>query len=164
MARIATTQSTVLARVVARLIAEIDELSESNCYEVAEPEPTVERSHNLFCQVSIGDGRYDESAIDGAGFNQVMESGLVWVTIFSRMKLDQAQHAKQALYDASRGLLTLKKSVLAALSGHDLVTEGGDSILVNYMSPTSSTRPLKDWDKFSTVAVAFTTDFEWNLT
>lgn len=163
MARIATNQSTVVQSVVTRLIAQVTDFTAPNCYEVAEPEPTVERSHNLFCQVSVGDGRFNDEAIIGGGINEVFEHSTVWVTLFSRLKLDQAQHAKQTLYDTSRGLLVLKGAILKALSGHDLMDTGGNQILIGYMAPLSSARPVKEWEGFSSISVAFSTDFEWDL-
>lgn len=163
MARIATDQSTVLQRVVARLIDQIDALNTSNCYASAEPDPTVEKSHHLFVQVSVGDGQYN--GVGGGGINQVFEESSVWVTVFSRIKLDQVHQSKQALYDASRGLLTLKKSILQALAGHDLQDDSGDEILISYMAPRVAARPVKEaWDGFSVISIQVSTDFEWDLT
>lgn len=164
MARIATDQSTVLTAVVTRLIGQVAALNAANCYLSCEPDPTVERSHHLFVQVSPGDGRFDDAAHTGGGINQVFEVASVWVTIFVRTQLDQVQRSTKTLQDASRGLLTLKKSILKALSGHDLQSAGGDNIVINYMAPMSAARPLREsWEGFAVQALQFSTDFEWDL-
>lgn len=163
MPRISTDQSTILQAVVTRLIGEIADLNAANCYESAEPDPTVERSHNFFVQVSIGDGQFPQHFQVGGGINQVTEEASVWVTAFSRIKTDQAQHAKQLLTDSSRGLLVLKKQILAALAGHDLQDAAGNEILRNYMAVVGAARPIHQWEEFSAISISFSTDFDWDL-
>lgn len=162
---IPTTQDVVLDRVVARLIAQVSGLNAANCYQTVEPYPSADVGHGTFCHVSPGPGQYGQEALAGGGINTPFENASTWVTVFTRVRLDQPNHAERILKDASRGLLTFKRLILKALVGHNLLDANGNPLLIDYIYPTQATQPqLNEQDKVAFVSVAFNTNFEWDLT
>lgn len=171
MARIATNQIAVLEAVIARLIAAVDGFSARNCILTAQPpqEPPENIHGDYFATVSPTNGRFDEGVHEGAGIEGTLEYAGVVIVIFSRIKLDRVGHDTALLTDASRGLLELKRLILRALSGHDLMDESGDSLLANFMAPLRSDSPNSTWEKggrgpaLGDLALTFSTDLLWDL-
>ena len=73
-----------------------------------------------------------------------------------------AVHDAKLLTDASRGLLTRKRDVLKALAGYMLVNADGNNILVNYLEPLTTLRPVAE-DRVGDSQIVFRTTFEWDL-
>lgn len=163
---IPTTQDVVLQRVVARLISQLSGsgFAAANCYVADPPEPpTTDMAHNLFVLVTAGSGQYPDDVHAGGGANTPFEESSVWVTIYSRIKLDRPFAADASLTNASRGLLPIKRLVLKALCGHNLLDGSGNEILTRYMAPFNCSQPGRDTEDFAAVSLAFHTDFEWDL-
>lgn len=166
MTRIDVTQEVVLARIVARLRDVLD-LPEHRCYETLEPlaDPPIPKGGDYFLTVSPGDGRFDVAMQEAAGAEQLQELASVTVTAYSKIALDPGDRATEILHKVSRGMLPLKRGILAALVGHDLLDEDGNSFLRSYLYAIQSWRPRYNADsKIAAVAVAFGTDYDWDLT
>lgn len=161
-----TTQAEVLLRVQARLISAISSLNVSTCFLTLEPEPPMEVKGNLFLTVCPMSGQFDEGFMVGAGQAGALESAGVIVTIWSACKLDKAGEAGTALTDATRGILAVKRKVLAALTSHDLLNSSGQPMLTAYMKPVSSDVPrasVYNTDQKLGLPLAFSTEFIWDL-
>ena len=165
MARVATTQVDVLEAVISRLISQLTELKASNCYLSLEPYPDERITHPLCCIVSPMGGVYDATVFEGAGSNSLIENSGVIVSVWSNLKLDQSGHAERVLNDAARGLIVLKRKILMALTGHDLLDSDGNQILVALMAPRQAEHPQKGVmkDNLTGFSLMFSTDFEWDL-
>ena len=168
MARMKTDQSTILDRVVARLIDQVAALNAKTCVVTAQPpdEPPAQLRENLFCSVSPADGRFDQELLEGGGQNTLVEHSGVVVVLWSAMKLDRTGVNISLLTDAARGLFDLKRRVLKALTNHDLANGNGDQILQEPMRPILSEAPRATEQHQSGVgdlAITFLVDFEWDL-
>lgn len=62
-----TTQDRILASIVGRLIAQIDELDESNCWLTDQPIPVSIPGGRLAVTVSLGPGRFPAEFFAGGG-------------------------------------------------------------------------------------------------
>lgn len=166
MARVDITQDVVLERIATRLRSELD-LTESQCYETMEPEepPAVPTGGGYFLTVAPQESQFVEEQQHPV---QCMEQWAVAVTIYSRVHLDQTGRNQNALRDAARGLLAIKKDVLAALVGHDLATSDGDVFLRQLLYARSCTAP-RAMDKadgaltLAVMTITFGVDYDWDL-
>jgi hypothetical protein len=165
MARIPTTQSTVLERVVARIIEAVPPLNATTCFLSLDPEPDQRLSQNLFCTVSPMGGEFDQGALAGGGFHTPFENSGVIVSVWSAMALDRPEHAAKVLNDATRGLLRIKRKLLRALTGHDLLDADGNGILIDLMAPLQAQHPRagSSHEKLTGFSLTFSTNFEWDL-
>lgn len=165
MPRIQVTQNTVLAAVVARLRTVLS-LPDNRCFETTNPlsaVPTTRPAH-WFVTVCAGDGIFDEGMQDGGGQEQLMEDAETIVTVYSPIKLDRVDHDHALLQDESRGLLELKRLVLATLVNHDLENDDGDTFLRQLIPAKHATKPEYDPDKgIGWLSIAFRTSFDWEL-
>lgn len=162
---IATDQATVLEAVVARLRDQVQELrNESVCYVSDFPQPPQNVQHNFYASISPTDGQFDEGEQIGAGSETLIEQTGVVVTCYSRMKLDRTGKATHLLFHEDRGLLAIKKEILAALASHRLLDSDGNELLVAYMHASQSSAPRYDPEaKMGVMALHFHTDFQWDL-
>lgn len=163
--RIDATQSLVVERVVARLREALD-LSEGRCYETLEPllEPEIPKGGDYFLTVSPGDGHFDEGMQDGGGRAQLMERSSVTVTAYTKIRLDRGDHAAGILQEVNRGVLHLKRKILAVLVGEDLADEEGNLLLRHPLYALQSWRPrYLAKSGIAMIAVGFGTDFDWDL-
>ena len=165
----ATDHGTVLEAVVTRLIDQISELTTKTCFIATEPPDDIPPNvrDNLVCVVSPTDSRFDLGVHDGAGADGTFEYAGVMLTIFSSMKLDRVGHDESLLLDVKRGLYVVKKSILKALSGHNLLDANDNTLLVNWMAPLSCESPRAARDNkhglTGSFAIVFSTDFDWDL-
>lgn len=165
----AAKQADILLAVVDRLRSEISEFdSDTLCYITNVPWPGIEVTDNLFCTVCPTSDSFDPGSPVGAGENLIIENSLVQVSIWSRLLLDEAEHAEIALTDAERGLLTMKQKVLAALAGRQLFADPPDNtvpLLIEYLKPTTSVHPAPGSapDDFSSCSLTFAASFYWDL-
>lgn len=163
-----TTQSIVLSRIVARLRAVFSSLPERLCYETLDPmtPPELPRGGGFALTVAPGDGVFDEDEQVGGGEEQLHEKSSVSVTIYVRTKLDRPGDAYYLLQETNRGLLHLKKRVLAALVGHELKDAAGKPLLTSHIYAMRSWRPQWRADEaggIGMLAVAFGVDWHWEL-
>lgn len=161
-----TNHSLVVERIVERLRDELG-LDERRCFETLEPRSpiSVPPGGGYFVTVALGDGRFDEPMQIGGAQHVCYERTSITVTIYARVRLDSGHHAAAQLRDATRGLLTQKHAVLQALVGLDLQDLAGDSILGQWIAAIQAWPPRYDQESgLAMLAVAFATDFMWDLT
>jgi hypothetical protein len=173
MAIIATTQAAVLDAIVQRLkkLPGAD-LNDSTCFVTLYPErPGPLPPGDLFLTVSPGGGTFDPGWHEGGGEHQTKEDAVVFVTIFSRQKLDRAGRDDNKLLSLPKGLLEWKRMVLRWLSNHDLQVPQADgtgfgSALVNAMAPLTADAAESHGEKeeYAFLKMGFSTDFLWDLT
>jgi hypothetical protein len=168
MARIATDQTTVLERVVARLIAQVDDFRSNTCFLTAQPlqEPPQSTQNNLFCTVSPSTATFEGDVFEGAGANGVFEDAAVVVCVYNAIRLDRSGHDAELLTHSARGLLKLKQDILKALAGHDLADLAGNQILLHHIEPERAEDIRSMWEKpnaLGDMALVFKTEFEWDL-
>ena len=165
-----TTHAEVLLAVATKIRSNVQSLGTENiCFVSDTPEPSVEVNDNLFATVCPSDGQFDNGIIDGAGNVGVTELSPVIVTIFSRIEVDQIEHFQQGFTDVNRGLLTIKRQVLMALSGKNLdggqYNGFGSLLLLEALTPSRSRHPLSKQrdDEFASCGLVFDAKFHWDL-
>lgn len=159
-----TTQNAVLAATVKRLIDTIQGLTDSTCFVSLFPVPPGPLPPaDVFLTVSPAGGQFDPHWHDGGGEYQTFENASVYVTIFSRVKLDRSGRDDQKLTHIPRGLLEWKRIVLRCLSGQYLTDADGNALLVNAMLPHTADAAESSED-YTHLRLVFTTDFLWDLT
>ena len=167
MARIATTQLAILEAVKRRIVAQCGPMLNENTVIITDAEEPPDGTQNsTVATLWVTDGNFDEALHEGGGADQTVEYAGVEITLFSRNWSDRKGLGAQSLREASRGLLELKRSLLAAFSAHDLQDADGNELLVNLMAPLSAARPRKTTHKDKPLAdlqLAFSTDFLWDL-
>jgi hypothetical protein len=166
MSRVDTEQADVLDAIVARLLDQIDSLSDKNCFISLLPNPPYKCPDNLFVTVSPTAGTFPAEFLDGGGQNQCVEATGVLVTIFSRYMASRPGQDRETLSDQTRGVLRLKRLILKALTDHDLQF-GGNLILRDPILPTDSgnTDPVEQpGQNLVQLPLKFALAFDWNLT
>jgi hypothetical protein len=167
MSRVDTNQATVLQAVVDRLIASVvtdPKLTDETCFASLFPVPPLLLPSNLFLTVAPIEGQFEPGLHEGGGIYQTSEEAGVVVTVFTRMLLDRGGRSVKVLTESTRGLLVVKRLVLKALSGHDLVDPVGNQLLRNLMAPLNCDPPkFLDEDKIGYLSLRFSTDFDWDL-
>ncbi len=169
MARIDVTQATVLERIVERLRSELD-LPEQRCYETLDADSplVVPPGGEFFITVSPGEGQFvpGEQAV-----GNVTEEWRVNVAVFARIHLDQSGRDLEVLLRAGRGMLAIKRDVLAALVGHDLVDDDGNTFLRNllYIMSVAAPRVMERGRESGALTLYQMTievgvEFDWELT
>lgn len=165
MPRISTDQLTVLQAVMARLIAEVPTFNASSCFLADDTEPNLSYESNLHAVVTPMGGTFDEEWMVGGGAEQCKEDTGAIITVWSQMKLDRKQRIETSLMNADRGLLPIKKAILKAFTGHDLVDIHGNQLLTALMMPVSAKhRRRANEGKSIGFSLSFSTDFLWDLT
>jgi hypothetical protein len=168
MARVDIQQSDVLQQIVAHLRNTL-ELPPRRCYEVLEPlaPPLVSASGDYFLTIAPGAGQFVTDEQVGPNFT---EEWSIIVTIYTHIHLDSVEQEHQLLVDATRGILGLKKLVLAAMVGADLNTpaasggESSDVFLRQLIHAISCDRPQYDGQKkLSWMSMTFGVSFDWDL-
>ena len=105
----------VLTAIRDRLRLKVEGFTSSTCFLCDTPVPDVLPSQVPICTICLGDVSYDEATFMGAGPNALCEQSVIIVTVLNRCVLDPPPKAEEALIHATRGLLSLKKPILAAL-------------------------------------------------
>lgn len=176
MPRIDVDQSVVLERIVDRLRSALD-LTERQCFIALSPQhlPKMPKGGEYFVAVSGGGGQFVEGEqVPG----NITEQWSVYVTAYSRIQLDSTDHADSLLMDDGRGLLKMKKRILAALVGQDLTVDTEESSGSSEIAPTflrqllfarSATEPgaaeLNPGNlQIGVITLEFGVEFDWDLT
>ncbi len=166
--RIDVEQSIVLERVVAQLRSALN-LGERQVYETLDQNylPRIPKGGDFFLAISAGPGTFPEGEQIP---ENITEDWSVFVTGYTRIQLDSTDHAEKILRDTSRGLLTIKRKILAALVGQDLTTEEGDTFLRQTLFAKSCTQPevkeppdSKLTMQFGIITLEFGVSFDWDL-
>lgn len=163
MARVNVTQEVVLTAVVDRLVAQLA-INANRCYVSTQPLSTIPPGGDYFVTVSLGDGQFD-AEIQEQHAVQLQEQTEVIITVLTRMHLDRADRDIYLLTDDTRGLLTIKRLILKALVGHDLVEGAGDTFLRRLVAVKYAEKPQYDPEKMvGWLSIHFAVDFDWDLT
>ncbi len=157
-----TTQTAILQAVAARIRSQVTRLDGENlCFLSMHPQPAHEMRQPLYATVAPMSGRYDDEIFDGSG-DTLEKSGVV-ITVWNDVKLDRQGGDERSLTDESRGLLTLKRLILKALSEHTLLDANSNKILKEPMRPINSGHPNRNDEEHGSFSVSFSTDFVWDL-
>ena len=166
MARTDISQADALDAVVLRLQTELT-LSERQCYPVARAQdvPSIPVGGNFWLTVAIGGGTFipeEQSA------GNVTEDADCIVTAYTRIRTDSTSHDRDLLLDDARGLLAIKKLILAAMCGHDLLDPEGDSFLRQLVFARNCSNPDKvnipdATGAFGQIQITFGIMFDWSL-
>jgi len=166
VARIDIDQASVLTAVTNRLISQLA-IDATHVLEVVDPmhPPDILPSGSIFVSVAIGNGTFP---FDEQGIPQLREDTDVEVTGYVRVNLDQPGTDGLFLKHATRGILALKRKILIALAGWDLVdpTSGTDVFLASLMYAKSCSRPnySSDMGGVGWLTITFGVDFDWDMT
>jgi hypothetical protein len=150
----------VLTAIQARIVSQTS-LTSDTCliaFDGEEPPLNPATSTGMYARVYPEGEDFDQPKMDGGGTLQVEQVARVVVQIHTTQQLDQTGHAKEALMNATRGVLPLVKSVLKALSIHDLI-DSTDQILLEPMRPLSMGFNPVD----GTCSISFECRFFWDL-
>ena len=162
-----TDQHAVLTAVVKLLQTQLA-LDDRHCFETLTPLQTFgnPQSGDFWVTVSPDGGSFSEGEQfqAGGGAAQCVEFAEITVLAFTRIRLDGTDRDTKLLHDLRRGLFGLKKKLLAALVGQQLVDATGNQLL---RSLIAAKRPIKpDYDKdqaIGWIGVVFSADFDWDL-
>ena len=169
MSRIDIKQDVVLERVVARLRDQL-KMSDRQCYETLDAlsPPIIPKGGQGCVAVSAGASTFVTGEQAPVNFT---EEWSVTVTVYTRMALDAADHAEKWLRAARRGMLVLKRDVLAALVGYDLEDKDGHTFLRTPLYATRAHAPVvversgeRDRTLLGLQSIDFGVDFDWDLT
>lgn len=169
MTRIDIKQDVVLERVVARLRDQL-EMSDRQCYETLDAlsPPFVPKGGQWCVAVSAGASTFETGEQAPVNFT---EEWSITATLYTRIALDPADHAEKWLRAAGRGMLVIKRNLLAALVGHDLTDEDGNTFLRTPLYATRAHAPVVversgegDRTLLGLQSVDFGVDFDWDLT
>jgi len=166
MARTDISQADALDAVVLRLQTALT-LNERQCYPVARAQdvPSIPVGGNFWLTVAIGGGTFipeEQSA------GNVTEDADCIVTAYTRIRTDSTSHDRDLLLDDARGLLAIKKLILAAMCGHDLLDPEGDSFLRQLVFARNCSNPDKvnipdATGAFGQIQITFGIMFDWSL-
>ncbi|MCL4721061.1 MAG: hypothetical protein KJ041_03725, partial [Gammaproteobacteria bacterium] len=118
------------------------DLTANRCYETINPLGIqAAPGGDYWVTVAPADGQFDESFQEGGGADQLVEDAGFTITAYVRVALDETGHDGRLLHDPNRGLLTVKKKLLAALADVDLMTEAGDTFLRSTIKISSASKP-----------------------
>lgn len=161
MGRADVTQDAILERFVARLRDQLD-LNKSTCYETINPEsPSLPKSGDFFCTVNPGESAFVDGEQD---VGNVTEQWNVDVTVYSRVRLDPADHDEELFRNERRGLFVLKQKVLKALVGWDPQTKSRQEFVRQLIYATHAKPPQYDRDQgIGWLTITFAVDFDWDL-
>ena len=122
--------------------------------------PIIPPGGDYFVTVAVSHSTFAESE-QVAG--NITEEATVTVTGYSRIKLDPVSDTN-LLQDASRGLFFIKKKILKALVGQDLLDPNGCTFLRELVLARSSGQPNYDPDKgIGWVSIDFAISWDWKI-
>lgn len=163
MARINIKQADVQTSLTAALVSGLA-IDATRMLEVVDPlrPPDLLPTGDYFVSVSIGEGNFP---IDEQGAAQLNENTQVLVTAYTKLRLDNPGSEHELLHHATRGVLFLKKRMLAILAGVDLTTNAGadtflrDRLLIRHASaPNFDPAPGVGW-----ITITCEVNFDWDL-
>lgn len=167
-----TTQDKVLREVVNRIVASYGAPFDNERAVIVSLDPWPQDKHtrqNQFILVSPMDGTFDQELLQGGGSDQCVEQAGVIISAFFQSNTDNTGRAEDVLFgttdgNKSRSLLDWKRRMLILFTSHMLLdSDDGEAILVAKMQPVRSQTPRKDHEKFADLSIAFSTEFQWEL-
>lgn len=117
MARNLGKLKTILEKIVARLIDQIENATAANCYLSVNPDALpAPGPGGIVYIVSPTSGTFDEAYYEGGGREQLFAKGGIVVKIHSPLQLDQPGHDLAFLTHESQGIIDRATDVISALS------------------------------------------------
>jgi len=166
-----TIQEPILEAIAARLIDQIEDYNDQNCFICDQAIPISLPGGRIGCTVSIGPGRFPSEFFGGGGHDTLTEDGSVVITPILAINLDRPRRARRKIVerdDQTKGLLFYKGAILRALFAFPWEpSEGDQPLLRDLISPLSCDDP-QDVAIGETMATAMklrvSTVFDWRLT
>lgn len=166
MARTNDELHTILDRIVARLIDQLPEVNEANCYYLLEPIgehlPAPSPADFVYAVAPADHGSFDAGLFDGGGQNQATVDTVITVTIWSMRDLDKLGRDQRFLGDQRLGVMPRAKLVLKALAGHDLTDDAGNQILAQPLFPQAY-HIARQERNLGSIQLGFSCRFDWDL-
>jgi hypothetical protein len=164
--RVDVVQCDVLDAVVWRLRTALS-LTDRTAYVVARAQdvPLLPVGGDYFLTVAPGDGTF---APEEQAPGNITEDSEVTVSVYTRIKVDSTGHDDALLLDDARGLLAIKKLILGALCGQDLVDEDGNTFLRQWIFAKHCEAPDivtagRDGVACGIIRLVFGVNFDWSL-
>lgn len=168
-----THQSDILSSIVARLIDQVDELTEDTCWLTDQPIPVTMPAGRYAVTVSIGGGRFPSEFFTGGGADTLTEDGSVVITPLVVTPADRPRRKWKKLVNGSQPgdaptLLYFKHAILQSLlADPEWEPQQGDQPLLRDMLSPIACDPPRDVRVGETVAAAmqmtFSTVFDWSI-
>lgn len=161
-----TDESAVFMALVALLRSRL-QLDENHCFEQAEPLQGFGRppSGDYWLTVSPGDGDFANGEFQaGGGAEQVTEFNEATLIGYTRIRLDSTDRDTMLLHDLQRGLLPIKKRLLWAVCGKQLVDASGNELLRSLIYAKRGVKA--NYDKQETIGwigIVIGLDYDWDL-
>ena len=162
MVRVDISQADVLTAISARLVSQLS-LDAALVFEVVNPmaPPPVIPGSDTFLTVAVGAGDF---LIEEQATVQCAENADFTVTGYCKISLDDPGRESIFLKDSTRGILPLKRRILKALIGHDLVS-GSNNFLRDLLYAKRAGAPDYDPEKLvGWCSITFGVHFDWDLT
>lgn len=165
-----TDQALILTAIVDRLIAEIEDYNDQNCWESDDPVPDSAPGGYEFCTVSFGGGNFPREFFDGGGHETLTESGSVIIAPTVTLTGDRPRRRRRRLTaDADgRNLMNRKRLILKALFGSQWEPADGDKPLLRDLPSPLSCSPASDVQigeaRMLQMRITIATTFDWDLT
>lgn len=168
-------QATILERIVARLISQIEVLQPETCFVSDLPTPIVwPPSSDLFVTVSPGEGEYDQGMFAAAGEQQVCERGSFIVAVFKSQQADSISAAQTVMLQPGEGSLAYwKLAILQALLKDAWEPSNNvGPLLRDALYPIRASKPeeIRQWGddesgpRWSRMMMAFGITWDWDIT
>jgi hypothetical protein len=165
-----TLQEPILQAITARLIGQIEDYNDQNCFISDQAIPITLPGGRIACTVSVGSGRFPNEFFAGGGADTLTEDGSIVITPMLVINLDRPRRASRKIVDRddqTKGLLYYKWAILRALFSHPWEpTRGEQPLLRDMLSPISCDDPqdAKIGETVATVMkMRISTVFDWRL-
>ena len=166
MARVDIEQIEVVGAIVLRLQTALT-LSDRQVYPVARARdvPLIPVGGDYFLTVATGDGTFvPEEQVAG----NITEDSDVTVSVYTRIRSDSTGHDAYLLLDDARGLFAVKKLILGALCGQDLIDESGSTFLRQLIFAKHCEAPDivtagRDGVACGVIRLTFGVNYDWSI-
>ena len=169
-----TTQDKILLSIVERLIDQIDDLNEANCWLSDQPIPVSIPGGRFAVTVSMGNGNFPHEFFTGSGTETLVEDGSIVITPIVAVVSDRPRQKWRKITGPTQSgdtpsILYFKHAILKALLADNSWEPSFDNvpILRDMLAPISVDGP-QDVRVGETMAAAsqmrFSVVFDWDLT
>ena len=165
----ATTQDLILTAIVDRLINQIAEYNDQNCWESDDPVPLSHPGGYEFCTVSFGAGNFPHEFFTGGGAETLTEAGSVTIAPTVTLTGDRPRRRRRRLTSDTdgRNLINRKLQILKALFGSSWEPADGDQPLLRDLpSPVNCSAPAEVMigeARMLQLRLTIATTFDWDL-
>ena len=168
MVRIDSKLDDILTSVLRRLIANVADANESNCYlSMDEDALPLDWAADFVYAVCPTGGEFDQQLMDGGGASQATSDDQLVVRVFSMTTLDQSRRDNLFLTHSTAGVIERMRQVVKALAMYDAEQVGDteDTLLRNPLLPIRYSFGRGDGERIVGYgAIAFGYSHDWDLT